>query len=62
MLQLTYLREKTEEAIERLSKKNIDAKTLVAQVLELDALRKGCQAKLDNQLSRSNQIAKEVGQ
>ncbi len=62
MLQLTYLREKTEEAIERLSKKNIDARTLVGQVLELDALRKGCQAKLDNQLSRSNQIAKEVGQ
>lgn len=62
MLQLTYLREKTEEAIERLSKRNVDAKTLIDKVLELDAIRREDQARLDFVLSRLNQIAKEIGQ
>ena len=62
MLQLSYLREKTEEAIERLSKKNNFSRMMVNQVLELDAKRRECQSRLENILSRSNIIAKEVGQ
>jgi seryl-tRNA synthetase len=62
MLQLHFLREKTEEAIERLSKRNIDARSLVNEVLELDAMRRECQVRRDQISARSNQMAKAIGQ
>jgi seryl-tRNA synthetase len=61
MLQINYLREKTEEAIERLAIKNIDAKPIVAQVLELDNDRRKTQNELDTLLNEANTIAKQVG-
>jgi seryl-tRNA synthetase len=61
MLQLTYIREKTDEAIERLAIKNFDAKPILEKVLELDNSRRKTQNELDALLNEANIIAKQVG-
>lgn len=61
MLQLSYIREKKEEAIERLAIKNFDAKPILEQVLELDNDRRRTQNELDSLLNEANVIAKQVG-
>jgi seryl-tRNA synthetase len=62
MLQINYIREHKAEALERLKKRNIDVDKLLNEIIEKDDLRKDTQSKLDNVLSQSNQIAKEIGQ
>jgi seryl-tRNA synthetase len=62
MLQINYIREHKAEALERLKKRNIDVDKLFNEIIEKDDLRKDTQSKLDNVLSQSNQIAKEIGQ
>ena len=62
MLQINYIREHKEEALERLKKRNIEVDKLFNEIIEKDDLRKDTQSKLDNVLSQSNQIAKEIGQ
>jgi seryl-tRNA synthetase len=62
MLQINYIREHKAEALERLKKRNIDVDKLLNEIIEKDDLRKDTQSKLDNILSQSNQIAKEIGQ
>ena len=61
MLQLNYIREQKEEAIQKLAKKGFDATTILAEVITLDDKRKSTQAELDSILAQSNQIAKEIG-
>ncbi len=61
MLQLNYIRENKEEAIERLAIKNFDAKVILDQVLELDNDRRRTQNELDSLLNEANIIAKQVG-
>ena len=61
MLQLQYIREKKDEAIQRLAIKNFDAKTILEQVLELDNDRRRTQNELDSLLNEANVIAKQVG-
>lgn len=61
MLQLNYIREQKEEAIQKLAKKGFDATTILAQVITMDDKRKSTQAELDSMLAQSNQIAKEIG-
>lgn len=61
MLQLSYIREKKDEAIERLAIKNFDAKPILEQVLELDNDRRRTQNELDTLLNEANVIAKQVG-
>jgi seryl-tRNA synthetase len=61
MLQLNYIREKKEEAIERLAIKNFDARSIIDQVLELDNDRKKTQNELDAVLNEANILAKQVG-
>jgi len=61
MLQLNYIREQKEEAIQKLAKKGFDATTILAEVIALDDKRKSTQAELDSVLAQSNQIAKEIG-
>jgi seryl-tRNA synthetase len=61
MLQLQYIRENKEEAIERLAIKNFDAKSIIEQVLELDNDRRRTQNELDALLNEANVIAKQVG-
>jgi seryl-tRNA synthetase len=62
MLQLTYIREKKDEAIARLAIKNFDAKPILEQVLELDNDRRKTQNELDSLLNEANLIAKQVGE
>jgi seryl-tRNA synthetase len=62
MLQLTYLREKKDEAIERLSKKMANAKDGVETVLAIDDKRRTAQKELDDLLAASNKLAKEIGE
>lgn len=62
MLQINYIREHKAEALERLKKRNIKVDKLFDEIIEKDNLRKDTQSKLDNILSQSNQIAKEIGQ
>ncbi|MBN8696610.1 MAG: serine--tRNA ligase [Bacteroidetes bacterium] len=62
MLQLNYIRDKKEEAIERLAIKNFDAKPILDKVIELDNDRRRTQNELDSLLNEANTIAKQVGE
>ncbi|WP_209402500.1 serine--tRNA ligase [Pseudozobellia sp. WGM2] len=61
MLQLQTIREKKDEIINALTKRNIDASPLVNGVLELDEKRRATQTQLDNILAESNKLSKEIG-
>lgn len=61
MLQLTYLRDNKEEAIERLSKKIANAQQAVEAVLAIDDKRRATQKELDDLLAAANKLAKEIG-
>ncbi len=61
MLPLAYLREQTEKIKEGLAKRNFPQPELVDQLLETDQKRRALQSQLDETLSKSNQLAKEIG-
>lgn len=61
MLELSFIRENPDVVIERLSVKNFDAAPLVQKIIELDVKRRDTQKSLDDSLSQSNAIAKEIG-
>jgi seryl-tRNA synthetase len=62
MLELTYLRENTEEAKARLGKRGTEAyAALVDQAIALDAEKRSIQATLDAQLAEINQASKQIG-
>jgi seryl-tRNA synthetase len=62
MLQVSYIRENTQEVIERLAKKNFDGTKIIPEIIEWDNTRKETQTELDSLLAESNSIAKQVGQ
>ncbi len=62
MLQIAFIRENREKVITALAKKNMDAKALVDEVILLDENRRGAQAELDNTLSESNKLSKDIGE
>lgn len=61
MLQVPFIRENIELVIERLAKRNLDAKQLINDVLVLDEERRNIQTQLDNTLAESNSLSKEIG-
>jgi len=61
MLQIQYLRDNTAEAIERLTKRNIDAKSIVSKAIELDEIRRKAQQESDQLLAEANAAAKQIG-
>ncbi len=61
MLTLQIIKEKTEEVIERLSKKHFDAKDVISKVLEIDSKRRSSQMQLDSTLSELNGLSKSIG-
>ena len=61
MLQLAVIRENKERVIKALAKRNLDAQSLVDTVLDLDEKRRATQVELDNILSESNLLSKEIG-
>lgn len=61
MLPLAQLREQPENIKEGLTKRNFPQPALVDQLLETDRKRRTIQSQLDETLSKSNQLAKEIG-
>jgi seryl-tRNA synthetase len=61
MLPLAYLREEPEKIKEGLAKRNFPQPELIDQLLESDQKRRKIQSQLDETLSKSNQLAKEIG-
>lgn len=62
MLEINFIREHTQEVIERLARKNVDAAERISIIIEIDQKRRDTQKLLDDQLGELNNIAKEVGQ
>jgi seryl-tRNA synthetase len=62
MLTIKLLREQKDEVVKRLKIKNFDAEAIINDILEIDNQRKETQAKLDNCLAESNNLAKQIGQ
>ncbi|MCL5127075.1 MULTISPECIES: serine--tRNA ligase [unclassified Algibacter] len=61
MLQVPFIRENKDLVISRLEKRNIDATSMINDVIELDEDRKRLQTELDNTLAESNALSKEIG-
>lgn len=61
MLQIAFIRENQEKVIKALAKRNIDAKTTITEVVQLDEKRRAKQVELDNILSESNKLSKDIG-
>ncbi len=62
MLQLQYIKENTQEIIERLKIKNVqDVEARIAEILDLDNQRRELQKKCDAVKAEQNAIAKEIG-
>ena len=61
MLEVAHIRENKEAFAKALSKRNIDAVTLLDQVVAADDLRRSSQAQLDEVLADSNKFSKEIG-
>ena len=62
MLQISYIRENQEKVIAALAKKNMDAKSLVESVVELDENRRSTQVALDNVLTEANKLSAAIGE
>jgi seryl-tRNA synthetase len=61
MLQIAFIRDNQDKVVQALAKKHLDAKDLVAQVVQLDEKRRAAQVELDNVLSESNRLSKDIG-
>ena len=61
MLQVPYIRNHKEEVITKLAVKNFDAKDIIDEIIALDEKRRKTQAELDDTLSESNKLSKEIG-
>ena len=61
MLQIAYIRENKEEVVNRLAKKNLNAKNAIEEVIALDEKRRATQVELDTIKSESNKLSKDIG-
>lgn len=61
MLTLKQIKENTEAVIERLRKKQFEAREAINEVLNFDEIRRRSQQELDASLSRQKALAKEIG-
>ncbi len=61
MLEIQYIRQNTEEVLNRLAVKNFDAKTLLGEILALDEQKRAVQTKLDHVLTQLNLASREIG-
>lgn len=62
MLQIAFIRDNQEKVIKALAKRNLDAKGLVGEVVQLDEKRRATQVELDNTLSESNKLSTSIGE
>jgi seryl-tRNA synthetase len=61
MLQIAFIRENQEKVIKALAKRNIDATKTVKEVVVLDENRRATQLEMDNILSETNKLSKDIG-
>ena len=61
MLQVPFIRENSALIVERLSVRNIDAKSMIDDVLSLDEKRRKLQTELDSTKSELNSLSKNIG-
>ncbi len=61
MLTLKLINDNPQEVIDKLAKKNFDAKDIIAQVVRLDEQRRSTQAKYEANLSEINALSKSIG-
>ncbi len=61
MLQVPFIREYRADVIKRLAKRNIDAESMIDEVIALDEERRNLQSQQDRILAESNSISKEIG-
>lgn len=61
MLQVAFIRDNKEDVIKRLAIRNLDASQMIEEVLQFDEDRRRCQTELDQVLSESNSLSKEIG-
>ena len=61
MLQIAFIRENQDKVIKALAKRNIDAKLTVQDVVAIDENRRATQLEMDNLLSETNKLSKEIG-
>ena len=61
MLQIAVIRENQEKVIAALAKKQMDARAIVEEIVQLDENRRTTQVELDNTLAESNKLSKAIG-
>ena len=61
MLNLRFIQENPELVVEKLKKKNFDARQIVDQIIDLYKKKNEIQAKGDQLKSEMNRISKEIG-
>ena len=62
MLQVQFIREKKDEVLAGLAKRNFsNAETIIDKILTADENRRATQVELDNTLAESNKLSKEIG-
>ncbi|WP_309608527.1 serine--tRNA ligase [Flavobacterium sp.] len=61
MLQIAFIRENQEKVIKALAKRNIDVTKTVREVVFIDENRRATQLEMDNILSETNKLSKDIG-
>ncbi len=61
MLQIQVIRDRKDEIIQAMKKRNFDAAPLLEKAIELDSLRRKTQADNDSLLAEMNKLSKEIG-
>ncbi len=62
MLQIAFIRENRDRVIKALAKRNLDAQTMVDQVLATDEQRRMVQSELESVQAESNRLSKDIGE
>ena len=61
MLLVSTISENIEKITKSMLKRNIDIRPILEKIIKTDTKRRSTQSSLDNSLSDSNQLAKEIG-
>lgn len=61
MLQVPYIRDNRDAVIKGLAKRNLDATSMIDEVIALDENRRRLQTQLDATLAESNTLSKDIG-
>ncbi|MFW5890071.1 MAG: serine--tRNA ligase [Marinilabiliaceae bacterium] len=62
MLTLKYIRENSEEIVERLKVRNFDASEIISDIVSADNERRATQTEMDNKQAELNTLSKSIGQ